>query len=54
MAIERQKELRRRQQRKKKVRALRARLMATKDPAERARLIQKIRKISPNAPVPTS
>ncbi len=52
MAIERMKELRRRRHRRQKVRKLRAKLMATKDPSERQRIIEKIRRISPNAPIP--
>ena len=52
MAIERMKELRRRRHRRQKVRKLRAKLMATKDPGERQRIIEKIRRISPNAPIP--
>lgn len=42
----------RRQNRKRKLRHLRQRLAQTKDPALRKRLIEKIRKISPRAPVP--
>ncbi len=42
----------RRQNRKRKLRHLRARLAQTKDPAVRKRLIEKIRRISPHAPVP--
>ncbi len=52
MAIERRKELRRRRHRKMKVRKLREKLLATRDSAERQRIIEKIRKISPNAPIP--
>ena len=44
--------LRRRQRRRRKVRYLRRRLAMTKDPNERQRLIAKIRRISPRAPVP--
>lgn len=39
-------ELRRRRRRQKKLRRLKARLAQTKDPAERERLIDKIRRIS--------
>ncbi len=42
----------RRQRRQRKVRYLRRRLAETKDFMERQRLIEKIRKISPRAPVP--
>ncbi len=52
MAIERRKELRRRRHRKQKIRKLRAKLMATRDASERQRIIEKIRKLSPTAPIP--
>ncbi len=52
MSCERHRELRRRRQRRKKLRKLRARLEQTTNPAERARLIARIRRISPYAPVP--
>ncbi|MEE8392678.1 MAG: DUF6800 family protein [Anaerolineae bacterium] len=42
----------RKQVRKKKIRYLRARLERTTNPAERRRLIAKIQRISPAAPVP--
>jgi hypothetical protein len=42
----------RRQNRKRKLRHLRARLAQTRDPVQRRRLIEKIRRISPAAPVP--
>ena len=45
-------DLQRRQRRKRKARYLRDRLERTNEPAERQRLIAKIKKISPNAPVP--
>jgi hypothetical protein len=45
-------DLKRRQRRRRKVRALRERLENTLDVKERRRLIAKIKKISPNAPVP--
>lgn len=51
MAIERQKELRRRRKRREKLRKLRAKLARTTDPAERQRIIEKIRKISLRAPI---
>lgn len=43
--------LRRRQRRKRKLRYLRRRLAEAKDADERKRLIAKIRRISPRAPV---
>ncbi|MCD6289209.1 MAG: hypothetical protein J7M34_01805 [Anaerolineae bacterium] len=54
VAVERDRELRRRRHRKKKVRRLRARLEQTRDPEERQRLIAKIRRVSRYAPVPES
>jgi indole-3-glycerol phosphate synthase len=45
-------DLKRRQRRRRKVRHLRDRLEETTNPRERARLIAKIQKISPSAPVP--
>ena len=51
MGRERDKELRRRRRRKEKLRRLRAKLAATTDPQERERIIQKIRRISPWAPI---
>ena len=54
VAVERDRELRRRRHRKKKVRRLRARLEQTRDPQERQRLIAKIRRVSRYAPVPES
>ena len=42
----------RRQTRKRKVRELRKRLAQATDAAERKRLIEKIRRVSPTAPVP--
>jgi hypothetical protein len=51
--VERQRELRRRRQRRMKVRLLRKRLMETKDVRTRAKLLQKITQISPQAPVPS-
>lgn len=42
----------RKQRRKRKLRKLRQRLEQTTDPAERKRLIAKIRRVSPTAPVP--
>jgi indole-3-glycerol phosphate synthase len=45
-------QLRRRQRRKRKLRALRRKLNETTDVQERRRLIAKIRRTSPRAPVP--
>ncbi len=52
MSCERHREIRRRRRRRKKVRKLRARLEQATNASERARLIARIRRISPNAPVP--
>jgi hypothetical protein len=46
--------MRRRQRRQRKVHALKKRLNGTTSPQERRRLIAKIKKISPTAPVPES
>ncbi len=45
-------QLKRRQRRKRKLRHLRGQLTETTDPNERRRLIAKIRRVSPRAPVP--
>jgi len=45
------KKLRRRQRRKRKLRYLRRRLAQTNDLAKRERLIAKIRRVSPRAPI---
>jgi hypothetical protein len=42
----------RKQTRKRKIQHLRKKLAKTDDPAERRRLIAKIRRVSPTAPVP--
>jgi hypothetical protein len=42
----------RKQRRKRKLRKLRQRLEQTANPTERKRLIAKIRRVSPTAPVP--
>jgi hypothetical protein len=52
MSRQPKRDLRRKQQRRRKVRYLRARLERTKDSQERQRLIAKIKKISPGSPVP--
>jgi indole-3-glycerol phosphate synthase len=53
MSRQPKRDLRRRQQRRRKVRALRERLENTTSPDARRKLIAKIKKISPTAPVPT-
>ena len=53
MSRQPKRDLRRRQQRQRKVRALRERLENTTSPDKRRHLIAKIKKISPTAPVPT-
>lgn len=52
MSRQPKRDLRRRQRRRRKVRYLRDRLEQTTDPRKRQRLIAKIKKISPTAPVP--
>lgn len=52
MATERQRELRRRRKRRQKLKKLRARLAAVRDNEERQRIREKIRRISPWAPLP--
>ena len=52
MRTERDRKKARRQTRKRKLRYLRRRLTQTTNPAERRRLIAKIRLVSPTAPVP--
>jgi hypothetical protein len=52
MSRQPKRDLRKRQQRQRKVRALRERLENTTSPDKREYLIAKIKKISPNAPVP--
>ncbi len=51
MAIERQKEIRRRRKRREKLRKLRAKLARAESEAERQRIIEKIRRISLRAPI---
>ncbi|NIO69487.1 MAG: hypothetical protein GTN71_10740 [Anaerolineae bacterium] len=51
MTTARIRKLRRRQRRKRKLRYLRRRLAEAKDADERQRLIVKMRRISPHAPV---
>ncbi len=50
--VQRDREIKRRRNRAIKVRALRARLAAERDNKARARLIAKLKRISPNSPVP--
>lgn len=52
MSRQPRRDMKRRQRRRRKVRYLRDRLKETTDPAERERLIAKMRKISPTAPIP--
>lgn len=47
MSVERDRELRRRKNRRCKLRKLRARLAETRDPQERERLLNKMYRISP-------
>lgn len=54
MSCERHREIRRRRHRQTKVRKLRQRLAEATDPAERQRIIEKIRRVAPNAPVAES
>lgn len=52
MRTQKDKDLRRKQQRRRKVRYLRRRIEQAKDLRERERLIAKLRRISPRAPIP--
>jgi len=51
MATEREREIKRRRHRKDKIKKLRARLAEASNKAEKEKIIAKIRKISPTAPV---
>ena len=51
MASERKREIKRRRHRKDKIRKLRAQLAEAKTKAEKEKIIAKIRKASPTAPV---
>ena len=51
---QRKRDIRRRQRRQNKVREMKRRLSETNSPRERHRIIKKIRKIAPTAPVPES
>jgi hypothetical protein len=50
--VERTREIKRRRQRRDKVHALRDRLVNERDTKVRARLIARLKKVSPNAPAP--
>jgi hypothetical protein len=50
--VERDREIRRSRNRNNKKKALRARLTTERDSKVRARLIAKLKKISPNSPIP--
>ena len=52
MATESQKEIKRRRQRRDKVRKLRSQLEKATNPRQRAAIIRKIQSTSPYAPVP--
>ena len=52
MRVQKAKDLRRKQQRRRKVRFLQHRIAQAKDLRERERLIAKLHRISPSAPVP--
>lgn len=54
MSRQPKRDMRRRQRRRRKVRFLRKRLAETTNARERQRIIVKIKKISPTAPVPES
>ena len=51
MTSEREREIKRRRHRKNKIRKLRAKLAEASNKAEKEKIIAKIRKISPTAPV---
>jgi len=51
MATEREREIKRRRHRKDKIKKLRASLAEASNKAEKEKIIAKIRKISPTAPV---
>lgn len=52
MRVERDRKRARRQARKRKIKYLRKRLAAARTVEERARLIAKLKQISPTAPIP--
>ena len=51
MTSEREREIKRRRHRRNKIKKLRAKLAEAKNKAEREKIIAKIRKISPTAPI---
>ena len=51
MTSERDREIKRRRHRKNKIKKLRAQLAETSNKAEKERIIAKIRRVSPTAPV---
>jgi hypothetical protein len=51
MASEREREIKRRRHRKDKIKKLRAQLAEASNKAEKEKIIAKIRKVSPTAPV---
>jgi len=51
MASEREREIKRRRHRKRKIKKLRAQLAEASNKAEKEKIIAKIRKVSPTAPV---
>ena len=51
MTSEREREIKRRRHRRNKIKKLRAKLAEAKNKAEREKIIAKIRKISPAAPI---
>lgn len=52
MRVERDRKRARRQVRKRKLKYLRRRLADAKSPEERRRLLERIRRVSPTAPIP--
>lgn len=50
--VERDREIKRRRNKKAKLKAIKARLLIERDSRVRARLVSKIKKISPNAQIP--
>ena len=50
--VQRDREIKRRRHKKVKLKALRTRLTAERDPKVRARLLARLKKISPTAPAP--
>lgn len=50
--VERDREIKRRRNKRHKVKALKTRLLAERDSRVRTRLIAKLKKISPNSPLP--